>query len=138
MHVANTKAADLHHCFCINMYQKDIFLKTRLKYMSGLFDNMHILVETDHPQHARAQLIVFSRVPLREVAWSVARPLRTLTTQTLTPTSVYGILFHEELALNIVANILSLSWIQEEWLSINDKIRYFISSKIGEHDMKKL
>ena len=81
---------------------------------------------------------MFSRVPLREVAWSVARPLRTLTTQTLTPTSVYGILCHEELALNIVANILSLSWIQEEWLSINDKIRYFISSKIGEHDMKKL
>ena len=65
---------------------------------------------------------MFSRVALIEVAQSVARPLRTLATQTSTLTSVYGILFHEELVLNIVANILLLSWIQEEWLSVNDKI----------------
>ena len=63
---------------------------------------MHILAETDHPRQASAQMIVFSRVARSEVARSVAMPLRTLTTQTSTPTSVYGILFHEEMVLNIV------------------------------------
>ena len=38
VYVANTKAADMHHCHRINMNEKDIFLKTWLKYMSGLFD----------------------------------------------------------------------------------------------------